>query len=306
MMKLIKRYPLPSFFALAFLITWSLQLAAIALAADRAMTLSNETNFTAFVDLLLLRLPSERLLVYLLFALGAGPLIAAIVVTAADEGRAGLRDLWRRSTKWRLAPRWYAAALGIPLLLSLVSAGLGWLADGKLDYQFKLPLTQFLPFLLYMIVFTGIAEEPGWRGFALPRLQSRYSAEQSSWILGLLWGVWHYPFIIYYNLDQGVGPLIGSLVGLTLGIVGWTIVNNWLYNCTASVWLIILLHGWGNTVQSYLVLSSQSYVAQSLYGVLPWAIAALLLRIYGKENLAPHQRPQKPVPSTGSAPAQQR
>jgi hypothetical protein len=39
------------------------------------------------------------------------------------------------------------------------------------------------------------------------------------------------------------------------------------------------------------VLSTGSVAAQTVYGVLPWAIAAFLLRRYGAENLAPHPRP---------------
>ncbi len=293
-MKLIKQHPLVSFFVLAYAITWSLQLAAIALAPGQGMSLSNETNFQYFLDLLAGRLNSGQALVYFLFTLGAGPLFAAILVTSVVEGRAGLRDLWRRSTLWRIETRWYLAALGIPLALGVVSLGLGLLSSGgKLDYAAKLPIGSFIPFFLYMLIFTGIAEEPGWRGFALPRLQSRFNAERASWILGLLWGVWHFPFIIYYNLAAGPGPLIASLLGLTMGIIGWTIVNTWLYNNTESVWIMILLHGWGNAVQSYLVLSSNNYAAQTLYGILPWAIAIFLVRKYGKENLAPRPRPTR-------------
>ncbi len=293
-MKLIKQYPLASFFVLAYAITWTLQLAAIFLAPAQGMSLSNETNFQYFLDLLGGRLNSAQALVYLLFTLGAGPLFAALIVTRVVEGSDGVKDLWRRSTLWKVEAKWYLAAFGIPLALALVSLGFGLLSTGgKMDYAAKLPSGSFIPFFFYMLIFTGIAEEPGWRGFALPRLQSRYNAEKASWILGLLWGVWHFPFIIYYNRAAGAGALVASLIGLTLGIVGWTIVNTWLYNNTESVWLMILLHGWGNTVQSYLVLSSANMTAQTLYGVLPWVIAIILIRKFGKENLAPHPRPQK-------------
>lgn len=293
-MKRIKQYPLASFFVLAYAITWTLQLAAIFLAPAQSMTLSNETNFQYFLGLLGGQLNSAQAMVYILFTLGAGPLFAALIVTRVVEGAEGVKDLWRRSARWKVEAKWYLAAFGIPLALALVSLGFGLLStSGKMNYAAKLPVGSFLPFFLYMLVFTGIAEEPGWRGFALPRLQSRYSAEKASWILGILWGVWHFPFIIYYNLAAGLAPMIASLVGLTLGIVGWTIVNTWLYNNTESVWLVILLHGWGNAVQSYLVLSSGNMTAQTLYGVLPWVIAIILTRKFGKENLASRPRPQK-------------
>ena len=98
--------------------------------------------------------------------------------------------------------------------------------------------------------------------------------------------------MIYYNAALGPGPLIFSLVGLVLGTVGWTYVNTYLYNNTQSVFLVILMHGIGNTLQSYLVLASGNMMAQSLFGFLPWAIAFFLSKKAGDENLAPHPRPQ--------------
>jgi membrane protease YdiL (CAAX protease family) len=143
-----------------------------------------------------------------------------------------------------------------------------------------------------MVIFTGLWEEPGWRGFALPRLQKQYNAENSSWILGILWGAWHIPVNLYLNWDAGPMALVPMIVGLLLGTVGWTIVNTWVYNNTRSVFLMILLHGWTNTVQSYLILSTGNMAVMTLFGVLPWALAIYLLRKYGKENLSPTLRPQ--------------
>lgn len=184
----------------------------------------------------------------------------------------------------------------MPVALALLSLTAGVLLGGLRpgSYSPLLPVAYFVPFFLYMLVFTGLAEEPGWRGFALPRLQSRYSAVRSGWILGVLWGVWHFPFIVYYNLAAGLPALalIPVLLGLVFGIVGWTIVNTWVYNSTESVFLMILLHGWYNTVNSYAVLSYQNALTQTLSGILPWALAIILLRVYGGEHLAAKPRPR--------------
>jgi uncharacterized protein len=67
-------------------------------------------------------------------------------------------------------------------------------------------------------------------------------------------------------------------------------VNTWLYNSSTSVLLIILLHGWGNAVQSYFVLSTGNPLAVTAYGVLPWALAVYLSRKYGDDNFAPTPR----------------
>ncbi len=292
----MRRSPLVVFFVIAFSITWFFQILGLLLAQRNDLALSNEDNLLHFFALISLRLAPGEASSYLVFTLGAGPLVASLLVSWATGGRRGIEELWGRIKKWRVEPRWYLIVFLLPVALAVLNLTAGVLFGGLQlsSYSPLLPVAYFIPFFLYMLVFTGLAEEPGWRGFALPRLQSRYSAVKSSWILGVLWGVWHFPIIIYYNLAAGIPTLalIPILIGLILGIVGWTIVNTWIYNSTESVFLMIVLHGWYNTVNSYMVLSSQNGLAQTLSGILPWALAIILLRVYGAEHLAVKPRPQ--------------
>lgn len=291
---MFKRYPVVGFVALAYLFTWPFQILGFLLAGNAGTAISNEDNFHHFSNILTLNIPGDRLLAYLVYNLGQfGPLLAAFLVTAAIYGRAGVRDLLARTLKWRVAPRWYLTVLAIPLILVGISLAAALLVDGFNLGPFapKVSWVLFVPFLLYMIVFTGLAEEPGWRGFALPHLQANYSAARSSWILGLIWGVWHFPMSLYMFLEQPL-MLIPNLIMLTLAIVGWTIVNTWVYNNTRSVFLIILLHGWFNTLQSYMILSQPNFLAWTLYTLIPWAMAIILAKRYGDENLGDAPRPK--------------
>lgn len=286
-----ERTALILYFVLAFAITWTTQIAGMQMAQSSGLLFSNEDNFWHFIALVFngdVRVP------YLVFSMGAGPLLAAFIVLAIFEGRAGLKQWFAQILKWRLPARWYWIILVLPLALTAASLLLGFIFNGMqpLDLDPRLPRVYFLPFFLYMVIFTGLWEEPGWRGFALPRLQKQYNAETSSWILGILWGAWHIPVNLYLNWDSGVAVLIPMILGLLLGTVGWTIVNTWVYNNTGSVFLMILLHGWTNTIQSYFVLSTGNMTVMTLFGVLPWALAIYLLRKYGKENLSPTLRPQ--------------
>jgi uncharacterized protein len=294
----IQRNPLIAYSVLALSITWFTQILGLLLAQRNALSLLNEDNLLHFFALLSLDLAPGEASAFLIYTLGFGPLVSALLVTWATGGRRGIAELWGRITKWRVEPRWYLIVVLLPVALALLSLTAGGLVGGLRwdSYSPLLPLAYFVPFFLYMLVFTGLAEEPGWRGFALPRLQSRYSAVRSSWILGVLWGVWHFPSIIYYNLATGMPAfaLVPVLVFLVLGIVGWTIVNTWVYNSTESVFLMILLHGWYNTVNSYAILSSGNALAQTLSGFLPWALALILLRVYGGEHLAAEPRPAVP------------
>ena len=286
-----ERTALILYFVLAFAITWIAQIAGMRMAESTGLTRSNEDNFQHFAAMVT---SGTFLLPYLVFTLGAGPFLAAVIVLAISEGREGLKYLFSQMAIWRLPAYWYLVILALSLALAAASLLAGFLANGMRlpELTPRLPAVSFLPFLLYMILFTGLWEEPGWRGFALPRLQKQYNAETSSWILGMLWGAWHIPVNLYLNREAGPAVIIPLIIGLLLGTVGWTIVNTWVYNNTRSLLLMILLHGWTNMVQSYLVLSSGNMAAMSIFSVLPWALAIYLLRKYGKENLSPTLRPQ--------------
>ena len=123
--------------------------------------------------------------------LGAfGPMVAAVVLTAQESGRAGLRSLLSRVVRWRVAPVWYGVALLGPIVLQLLAMALHVVVFGGQPPNL-LVMVGVLPTVLalsvYMLVQVGIGEEIGWRGYALPKLQAGYSALVSSVILGVIW-----------------------------------------------------------------------------------------------------------------------
>ena len=123
-------------------------------------------------------------------ALGAfGPMVAAVVVTAQEGGRARIRSLLRRIVRWRVAPVWYGVTLLGPLALTLVSMALHVALGGQPPSLRALigALPMVLIMCVYMMIFVALGEEVGWRGYALPALQARYSALLSSVILGMMW-----------------------------------------------------------------------------------------------------------------------
>lgn len=123
-----------------------------------------------------------------------GPLVTALLVTWVSEGIAGLRDLWHRTIRWRVGARWYLTVFTLPLAMNIVALSIGLLAGSS--PQDMVSSTSQLHGLLRLLpgeLLTSGLEEPGWRGYALPKLQERHTALKSSWILGVLWAVWHVP-----------------------------------------------------------------------------------------------------------------
>jgi uncharacterized protein len=171
------------------------------------------------------------------------PLLAAIGVTAYESGGAGVRALLRQVLRWRVRPRWYAIALGGPLLLAFACLALYLATGGALPAAVPLPLPLWLLLPIYLIfvgLFAGgLDEELGWRGYALPRLQQRYGALVASLILGVIWAVWHLPNWFLPDSNQAAVSFPIFLVGA----VALSIILSWLYNSTGgSLLLVILAH----------------------------------------------------------------
>ncbi|MFN8505623.1 type II CAAX prenyl endopeptidase Rce1 family protein [Kouleothrix sp.] len=184
-----------------------------------------------------------------------GPTGGAFAVTAAAEGRAGVGRLLRRYVQWRVGPQWYAIALFGYIALHLVAAG-ALLGAGPLLAmlaQWPLLLSSYLPALLMMIIFPALLEEPGWRGFALPRLQARYGPLAGTLMLGVLHGLWHLPVYTFVSGPAAMGPFsIGHVASNTLFIVLLTVIWAWVFNnASGSILIAILLHAASNATGNF-------------------------------------------------------
>lgn len=242
-----------------------------------------------------------------------GPAAAGLTVSRL----LGLRTrAWVRSLGgWRVSPRWYAFALGVPVLIvavvSVAFVGLGEHLDASLLAG---RLASYLPMLIFLIAAGGGNEEWGWRGFALPELLKRHRPVGATLMLGGLWAAWHVPLLATQDdLSHG---LDGPRLALVLAATGVTIVAHaffytHLYQHTRSVVLCAVLHGSFNTANGVLVLRDSiegtAYATmQALITVVMWVgVAMLLFRTHGRlgpvEQGSEHHRGD-PEPSVDEQP----
>ena len=173
-----------------------------------------------------------------------GPLVAGIIMTAVVYGRAGLREFVGRIVRARVAARWYAVALIAPALLLAVAAALTLCFANGLEISGLSParLRELPDRFLFILLFIGLGEEPGWRGFALAQLQTKHSPLIASLILAPLWALWHLPLMG----NEFPWPIVPAFL---LSICGGTLLQTWIFNASkGSVLLPMLFHTTINTL----------------------------------------------------------
>jgi uncharacterized protein len=214
--------------------------------------------------------------------LGLGALCPGLVALWLTRRRSGtVRPLLQHITRWRIRWVWYAVAIGLPVLVQMLAwiivraAGAAW---GTATHAPE-PVGVVMFFLVAVLLFGG-PEEPGWRGYALPRLQTRFHALGASLLLGAIWAIWHAP--LWFIPDLFFAEL--SYPVYAAQIIGMTVVYTWLFNSTGgSVLLAMILHASTNTFQQFVPMSATAELAMAGVWV---AFAAILLLMHGPRNLA--------------------
>lgn len=228
----IRSHPLIAYFILAYAGTWLL-ISPLVMDAFEIIDLSDGASLLFFV-----------------LSSIAGPNLAAFWVTGVLEGRAGMGRLARRIFQVRAGLQWYLIALFIFLALWL--AAYSWLYSGvplaNLMANPGLLLSAFLPNVIIGLLIPSIGEEPGWRGFALPRLQNYYGPVVATLVLGTLHGIWHLPALFTPLL--GPFTMEGFIVFVLTAAAG-TFIYTWVFNNTrGSVWMAMVLHASSNAASS--------------------------------------------------------
>lgn len=208
-----------------------------------------------------------------------GPFAAALVVTGREEGRPGLVRWLKRVFRLRVGLFWWVgAAFVFPLAVGVILYAAYLMLGGEPSLSnLEYPWLAYPIVLLVTTLFTGGNEEPGWRGFALPRLLDRYSPVTASLVLGTIWAAWHLPLFLTeeWGGDTSLGWFVWNVLPLSL-------ILTWLFlRPGGSVIPAMLFHGGTNVIASYFPLETDIVSGVSdllvLRGSVYWAIGIVLL-----------------------------
>src|SRR5215208_6682830 len=216
-MPLVKRHPIIAFFVLAYALAWII-----------------ESPLVFLTD----SISDTQGLVIVILASNV-PSAVAIVLTAIVFGRGALRKLLGRLLIWRVNPLWYLGVVLGPVALVGGMVAFNTLLGGP-ALSLGMPLVSVAIFFGFSI-FPGSAlgEEIGWRGYVLPRLQSRMSALSAALLIAPIWGLWHLP--LWLTGDPVKTPTF--FVPFVVGVFALSVILTWVYNSTGgSLLMVVLAH----------------------------------------------------------------
>jgi len=257
-----KRYPLLSYFFLAFAIPWI----GVSLAVGPKFMRGEPLQLT------------DALLMFLLMLAGpglAGPCLARLV-----DGDRGKRDLLARLARWRVGWRWYAATLIFPALILAVLLALALSRSPKFNPVF------YAPGILIGLI-AGLIEELGWMGFAFPRLQIRFGALTGAVLLGVIHSIWHMA-ADYLGASVALGSCwLPHFLMFIVSMTAMRIILVWVYVNTRSLLLAQLMHASSTGFLSILVPSllspAENTLFYAVYAVVLWLVVSIIAVKPGKD-----------------------
>ncbi|MGI9615703.1 MAG: CPBP family glutamic-type intramembrane protease [Acidimicrobiales bacterium] len=154
--------------------------------------------------------------------------------------------------RFRANGGWYAVSLLFYPVVLGVTAGIGllldeFLVDGGGSFPFGTFTAAFLVGLV-PVLFTAVAEEVGWRGYLVPRLEvTGVGRWVNHLVVGLIWGAWHIPYVaVFWDFtDESLTVLVPRLL---VGTVIVAVIYGEIRMATGSVWPAVLMHATGNAV----------------------------------------------------------
>jgi uncharacterized protein len=295
--RLVARHPVVAFLVMAFVFAWGGMLPL----------LLSESGF-GVVPIELPWRPFAAILT--IFGLA----LPAFLVTAATDGKAGVRDLLRRILRWRVGVHWYLIALFGLLVVTLLGAipFLGVVPLEALTENWSLLFTVFLPGVLVPFVLINLWEETAWTGFMQHTLQDRHGPLLASVMVAPLFALIHLPalFVVGWMAEEKTPLSQFPAVLLQVGVIAvfamfFRVLIMWLYNgAGGSVLIVALFHSAFNMTNGQKITPELLLLPETLASLIPAAAVAVLAVLVvvltrGRLSYEPERAVRPTAPYTG-------
>jgi membrane protease YdiL (CAAX protease family) len=203
--------------------------------------------------------------------------LGGALVTGIADGRGAVKTYFGRLVRFRAGIQWYLIALSAPFVLAFIAYGLSLLTGAKVSGNFP-GFGVIAETFIFSCLTISLGEEPGFRGFSLPRFMKGRSAFAASLIVGVLHAIWHLPLVI-----GGETPILDLLHPLCAAFL-----FTWIFNHTnGSVFIAILLHASSDAVSPFFapLFSGTSSTIFTIWHAVAFVAMAILLRVFAGREL---------------------
>ena len=210
-----------------------------------------------------------------------GPFVAAFWLMSREEGREGVKALWKRGWSLRFDKIWLLPAIFLLPLGGLLTVVILRLFGETINWEVGVSGVALLPTFFIIYLLNSLPEEYGWRGYALGPMIARSNALTASLLMGFLWGLWHLPLHFMEGTVQANIPVYQFVLQHMVLAIFYT----WLYQNTNRVVLVpILLHTFGNIVGAAVPYWTTALGRWINFGVL-LVFAIVIIFIWGPKEL---------------------
>ena len=231
-----------------------------------------------------------------LLLIGAfSPSIVGILMAYRNTDKAGKLDFWRRVIDFRqISLGWYAMILLLfPVIMALtffIESMLGGdIPPLEVALQTLTQPSALFVFIVSMLIGGPLAEELGWRGFALDRMMENWSPLRASLVLGSIHATWHLPLFFMQGTSQGTMGVGTNLFWLwVVQVVAGSIFVTWIYNNNQqSILSAVLIHFMSNATFTLIaqlgnVLPLRTEIIRTAITV---SVAAIIVVIWGSNMM---------------------
>ena len=175
----------------------------------------------------------------------------------------------------------FAIPMIIQLLIIIVAIVCVLHIDNGSVKNIKFVDTSMLPQLFIANILYGpMGEELGWRCYALNELQKKHSPLGSSLIIGLLWGLWHFP--LWFMSGYSSYALASYILFFMIGLISLSVFLTFFYNQSKNILIAIWIHFLFNFLLQIAIINSLKLI---IFTSIFYLIATLLIVVFNKEKM---------------------
>lgn len=231
-----------------------------------------------------------------LLMIGAfSPSIIGILLHHRNTEQASRTDFWRRIIKFRrITPKWYVVILLIFPTIMALTFFVETILGGEIPslegvIQILTNPISLLVFIISMLIGGPLAEELGWRGYALDHMLARQTALRASLVLGGIHAAWHLPLFFTKGTSQESMGFVTPLFCLwVIQVVAGSVIYTWVYNNNNnSILSAILIHFMLNSTATIITqvgnaLPIRMEIIRTIFMVV---LVAIIVRFWGSKTL---------------------